>query len=94
MTRTLMAACLAATALGSASGQAAERTVTLAVDGMTCASCPYIVRETLRRVCGVAKVEVSFETRRAVVTFDEGKTTVAALTEATAAAGFRSHPVE
>jgi len=94
MRRTLMAALLAAVALGSGPALAASRTVTLKIDGMTCASCPYIVRETLRRMPGVATAEVSFETKQAVVTFDDAKTTVAALTAATAGAGFPSHPAE
>jgi len=94
MRRTLMAALLAAVALGSGPALAASRTVTLKVDGMTCASCPYIVRETLRRLPGVETAEVSFETKQAVVTFDDAKTTVAALTAATAGAGFPSHPAE
>lgn len=69
---------------------AAERTVTLAVDGMTCASCPYIVKRTLAGVPGVSEVTVSFETRTAVVTFDDARTGPAALTEATAGVGFPS----
>jgi len=94
MRRTLMAALLAAVALGSGTAAAAQRVVTLNVEGMTCASCPYIVRETLRRVPGVETAEVSFETKQAVVTFDDAETTVAALTAATAGAGFPSHPAE
>jgi len=94
MRRTLMAALLAAVALGSGTAAAAQRVVTLNVEGMTCTSCPYIVRETLRRMPGVETAEVSFETKQAVVTFDDAKTTVAALTAATAGAGFPSHPAE
>lgn len=40
---------------------AAERTVTLAVDKMTCVTCPYIVKQALTRVAGVKRAEVSFE---------------------------------
>jgi mercuric ion binding protein len=79
--------------LASAAATAAERTVTLAVDGMTCASCPYIVRTVLQEVPGVAHAEVSYAERTAVVTFDDAKTTVTALTQATAGVGFPSRVI-
>lgn len=69
---------------------AATKTVTLTVPGMTCAACPITVKTALAKVAGVEKTEVSFEKREAVVTFDDAKTTVAALTKATAGAGYPS----
>jgi mercuric ion binding protein len=88
----LFAAVVAVLSAGSA--MAAERSVTLAVDNMTCETCPPIVRKSLARVPGVAKAEVSAETHRAVVTFDDAKTTVAALVDATTRAGYPSRPVQ
>lgn len=81
-------AVLAATLLTPGIAFAAERTVTLAVKNMTCASCPYIVRKTLAAVPGVSKAEVSFDEKTATVTFDDDKTSVTALTDATAIAGY------
>ena len=69
---------------------AATKTVTLAVPGMTCAACPITVKTALGKVAGVEKTDVSFEKREAVVTYDDAKTTVAALTKATAGAGYPS----
>jgi len=69
---------------------AATKTVTLAVPGMTCAACPITVKTALAKVDGVEKTEVSFEKREAVVSYDDAKTTVAALTKATAGAGYPS----
>lgn len=69
---------------------AATQTVTLAVPGMTCATCPITVRQALTRVAGVGKAEVSFERREAKVTFDDTKTSVQALTKATTDAGYPS----
>ena len=88
MSRILTAAAWSATLLASIAAAAAERTVTLAVDGMTCSSCPYIVRSVLQEVPGVARAEVSSAEKTAVVTFDDARTTVAALTQATAGVGF------
>jgi mercuric ion binding protein len=80
--------------LASGSVLAAERTVRLAVDGMTCAGCSYIVKTTLASVPGVAEVDVSFAEKTAVVTFDDAETDVATLTQATASVGFPSRVVE
>ena len=69
---------------------AAPQTVTLSVPGMTCAACPVTVKQALSRVSGVDKIAVSLEKREAVVTFDDTKTNVAALTKATENAGYPS----
>lgn len=76
--------------LGSTTAFAGEQTVTLAVDGMTCASCPYQVEAALKKVNGVSSIEVSLAQRQAVVTFDDEKADIAVLTKATAEAGFPS----
>ena len=68
---------------------ATPQTVTLSVPGMSCAACPITVKKALNKVPGVSKAEVSFEKRQAVVSFDDAKTTLQALTKATADAG---HP--
>ena len=56
---------------------ATERTVTLTVDNMSCASCPYIVKQSLAAVPGVKDVSVSFRNKTANVTFDGARTNVA-----------------
>ena len=71
---------------------AAQQTVTLVVQNMYCGACPYMVKKTLERVVGVAKVTVSFKDKTAVVIYDEAKTDVKSLTDATASAGFPSAP--
>ena len=93
MSRILSALGLFVALLASAAATAGERTVTLAIDGMTCASCPYIVRTVLQEVPGVARAEVSYAEKMAVVTFDDVRTTTAALTQATDGVGFPSHVV-
>ena len=90
MKRTLGAVGLAATLLAGGATLAAERTVTLTVDNMYCDACPYIVQQSLARVDGVSQVAVSFEKKTATVTYDDKKTTLTALTTATAMAGYPS----
>lgn len=82
---------LLAALLFSASALAAgSRTVTLDVTNMDCAVCPITVRKALEKVPGVDTAKVDFKTKRAVVAFDPAKTSPAALTQATADAGFPS----
>lgn len=94
MLRLLSALSVVTALLASVGAGAAERTATLAVDGMTCASCPYIVRTALSKVPGVSKAEVSLADRKAVVSFDDTKTTATALAQAASAAGFPSRVLD
>ncbi len=93
MTR-IFAAGFATLLLTIAPAFAGERTVTLAVENMTCASCPYIVQKTLQGVPGVTRAHVSFEDKTAVITFDDSKADVAALTGATSGVGYPARLVE
>ncbi len=88
MKRLIFFAALAAGFPVSVAACAGEQTVKLAVENMTCASCPYIVKKTLAAVPGVSKVEVSLETESATVTFDDRKTITEALIAATTNAGY------
>ena len=74
----------------SAPAWAAPQTVTLSVTGMTCAACPITIKKALNKVEGVENIEISLEKKEAVVTFDDAKTTVEALVEATTNAGYPS----
>ncbi|TLG72665.1 mercury resistance system periplasmic binding protein MerP [Methylocystis sp. B8] len=74
----------------SAPAYASTKTVTLSVSNMTCAACPITVKKALSKVDGVEKAEVSYENKEAVVTYDDTKTNVEALTKATEGAGYPS----
>ena len=76
----------------AASAFAETKTVTLDVPSMYCETCPITVKKALSRVPGVSNVTVSFERKDAIVTFDDAKASVDALTKATANAGFPSRP--
>lgn len=73
---------------------AAERTVTLRVENMTCALCPITVRTAMERVAGVKDVRVDFESRTAVVVFDDAETTVEDIAEASRLAGYPAAATE
>ncbi len=93
MKRTALALVLSAALFANiASSVAAERTVTLGVK-MRCPTCPYIVKQSLAKVAGVLDVSVSYGDQVAIVRFDDQKTSVATLSQATAEVGFPSEPV-
>jgi len=68
------------------------KTVALNVSGMTCAACPITVKKAREKVGGVSKVEVRFEKKQVLVTFDDTKTNMDALVKATTDAGYPSQP--
>jgi periplasmic mercuric ion binding protein len=67
---------------------AAEQTATFAVENMTCAACPYIVKTSMAAVRGIMQVNVSFKEKTATVTFDDGQTSANIIAAASAKAGF------
>ena len=66
------------------------QTVTLDVQNMTCAVCPITVKKALERVSGVTDAKVDFDQKTASISFDPDKANLAALTKATADAGYPS----
>lgn len=76
--------------LSSSSVFAKDVIITLDVPSMTCATCPITVKKALQKVDGVKNVEVTYEDKRAVVTFDDEVTNSKVLTVATENAGYPS----
>ena len=62
--------------------------ITLAVEGMTCASCVAHVEEALTEVPGVASASVNLATEKAVIEFDPRKATPTIFAEALDDAGY------
>ncbi len=71
---------------------ASPKTVTLNVSKMTCEACPITVKKALQRVPGVSKIDVLYEKKQVVVTFDDSKTNTEELVKATTNAGYPSQP--
>lgn len=71
-----------------------SRTVKLSVPSMNCAMCPITVRKALEKVEGVTQANVDYETKSAVVVYDDQKTSVSLLTKATQDAGYPSTEIK
>ena len=69
---------------------AAEKTIKLSVPGMTCASCPYIVKGAINMLDGIKSVEATMDDLSATVTFDDAVTSVAEIRQATTDVGYPS----
>ncbi|OBS09758.1 cation transporter [Acidihalobacter prosperus] len=103
MSKTLIVACFlamtpavwAATPAPAAHGDAhALRHITLSVPNMTCGLCPVTIRAALDKVPGVTQVRPDLDRKTVSVTYDPHKASVAALTAATADAGYPSRPLK
>lgn len=77
-------------ASASSAAIAAEQTIKLSVPGMTCASCPYMVKQAISAVDGIKTVEATMEDRSATVTFEDTLTNIDAIQQATANIGYPS----
>ena len=89
--RSLLAAlALAAIAVTPQTALAEQKTVVLSVPGMNCSTCPITVRKALEKVAGVGRVKATLEPPEATVTFDDAKTGLEKLMEATKQAGYPS----
>ena len=89
--RSLFAAlALAAVAAAPQVSLAEQKTVVLSVPDMNCSACPITVRKALEKVPGVGKVKATLEPPEAMVTFDDAKTDIGKLMEATKQAGYPS----
>lgn len=69
---------------------ATSKTVTLAVQNMTCSLCPVTVKKSLEKVPGVSAVHVDFDKKTVTVTYDTDKVQPETLIKATTSAGFPS----
>ncbi|PSB57251.1 cation-transporting ATPase PacS, partial [filamentous cyanobacterium CCP1] len=67
---------------------------TLKLRGMSCASCANNIEEAIRSVPGVKACSVNFGAEQAAVTYDPGKTDVAAIQEAVDEAGYSALPIQ
>lgn len=83
-----LAVLAAMTALGMGAAHAAERTVRLSVDKMYCDACPLTVSKAMQGVTGVKSAKVDYNTKIAVVVFDDSATTVEAIAKASIDAGY------
>jgi mercuric ion binding protein len=98
MRQVLAAVIIALAVISSGRAIAAEQTVTLRIENMYCASCPFIVKQTLASVPGVTNVDISYEQAAAIVVaivdYDDTKADVTALTAATSNVGFPSSVIQ
>lgn len=68
---------------------ASVQTLTLDIEGMTCAGCEGHVKTAVGKLPGILETRVSYEQGRAVVRFDETQTSAAAISAAVDETGYR-----
>ena len=75
------------------SAPASSLATTLAIEGMTCASCVRRVERALSRTPGVSEASVNLATERASVTWNPDEASLADLTTAVEKAGYSAHEI-
>lgn len=73
---------------------AGEKTIKLSVPDMSCASCPYMVKQSIFAVDGIVAVDATMIDRSATVTFDDSITNVDEIQQATADIGYESFIIQ
>ena len=69
---------------------AAQKTVTLDIPGMDCEICPITVRTALKKLPGVVSATATPQTKEEVVVYDDTKTNIKQIINATTQAGYPS----
>ncbi len=59
----------------AAAGSTKPDVTTLHIEGMTCGSCATAVRHVIKKIEGVKDAKVSYQDKKAVVTYDASKVT-------------------
>ncbi len=72
----------------SATATVANKTVTLAIEGMTCSGCENTIQEAVTKIPGITGIKASHLDSTAVVSFDSTKTSVSAIGDAITEAGY------
>jgi mercuric ion binding protein len=73
---------------GTAAAQASERAVKFTIDNMYCDACPLTVSKAIRGVNGVKSAKVDYNTKTAVVVFDDAIATAETIAAASTNAGY------
>src|ERR1700694_2767622 len=68
--------------------------VTLALEGMTCASCAIRIEKGLKKVPGVIDAQVNLATERGTITYDPAQTGVEQMMQKVEAVGYKATPLD
>jgi mercuric ion binding protein len=74
--------------LATAPAVAGQHTATFSVPDMTCSLCPITVATAIKHLDGIVSVSTDVDAKTATVVFDDGKTSTAAIADASTNAGY------
>ena len=70
------------------------RQAALMLDDVTCSACAWLIEKRVGALRGVRAVELNYSTRRARVTWDDGRIRLSEILQAIASIGYRAHPFD
>jgi len=71
-----------------AAAEAVQASASFSIENLTCATCPISVKKAMMRVEGVTSVDIDYQTKTAVVTYDPALATPEAIAAASADVGY------
>lgn len=71
-----------------------RREISLLLEGIHCGACIWLIESWLGRTPGVARAQVNYATRRALVAWDPERTRLSSILRAVAAIGYRAYPYD
>lgn len=74
------------------SAESSVKEVILKVGGMTCASCPAMIKTALKKLDGIVSADVSFKEAKATVKYQEEKITVEQMIKVIEGIGMKASP--
>lgn len=80
----------AKTSIGNSTTAGNETTATIGITGMSCGSCAMQIQSTLVKTPGVKSADVSYEKKRAVVSYDGKTTSIETIRRAIEALGYQT----
>jgi Cu2+-exporting ATPase len=70
------------------------REISLLLEGIHCGACIWLIESWLGRAPGVARAQVNYATRRALVAWDPARTRLSSILRAVAVIGYRAYPYD
>lgn len=71
-----------------------QRSVSLILEGISCAACIWLNEQYLRSLPGIVSVQINYSTHRAQVDWNEQEISLSEILEAVARIGYRAHPYD
>ncbi len=71
-----------------------ENTLSVSIEGITCAACAWLIEHKLKQISGVSKIAVNSTTQRALVSWDDSKIKLSEILSTISRIGYQAAPYQ